>query len=166
MMRHAAALRYAIMLNSKGAASVTPAPPGGQVGSIENEFRVLDMELLAGDPDTVTEVAQHGTRFKLDFAQVSGSRAQRGMLCIMQCCAGAQQQMRSTARSALCKQHALEVGCVGCMGMLMGCLALKGLGLQSLCAHGCLAPGCTHAALVGQRLLLHPLGELRFNCSA
>lgn len=41
-----------------------------QVGAIENEFRVFSMELLAGEARTDTEVVQHGTRFRLDFAQV------------------------------------------------------------------------------------------------
>jgi tRNA G37 N-methylase Trm5 len=41
-----------------------------QVGSIENEFRVFNMELLAGEARTATEVVQHGMRFHLDFAQV------------------------------------------------------------------------------------------------
>ncbi len=43
-----------------------------QVGTIESEFRVFTMELLAGEPRTETEVVQHGQRFRLDFAQVSG----------------------------------------------------------------------------------------------
>ncbi|KAJ9506528.1 hypothetical protein QJQ45_005025 [Haematococcus lacustris] len=42
----------------------------GQVGAIDNEFRVFSMELLAGQPGTETEVVQHGMRFRLDFAQV------------------------------------------------------------------------------------------------
>jgi hypothetical protein len=41
-----------------------------QVGAIESEFRVFTMELLAGEPQTTTEVLQHGLRFHLDFAQV------------------------------------------------------------------------------------------------
>ena len=41
-----------------------------KVGSIGNEYRVFDMELLAGEGDTVTEVRQHGLRFRLDFARV------------------------------------------------------------------------------------------------
>jgi tRNA (guanine37-N1)-methyltransferase len=41
-----------------------------QVGSIENEFRVFQMEVLAGEPSFETEVKQHTARFRLDFSQV------------------------------------------------------------------------------------------------
>ncbi|KAL4854365.1 tRNA (guanine(37)-N1)-methyltransferase [Chlorella vulgaris] len=41
-----------------------------KVASIENEFRVFPMELLAGEDNMETEVRQHGARFKLDFKQV------------------------------------------------------------------------------------------------
>jgi len=41
-----------------------------KVGTITSEFRVFDMEVLAGDNETVTEVKQHGLRFKLDFRKV------------------------------------------------------------------------------------------------
>lgn len=41
-----------------------------KVGTITSEFRVFDMEVLAGDNQTVTEVKQHGMRFKLDFRKV------------------------------------------------------------------------------------------------
>lgn len=41
-----------------------------KVGAIQSEFRVFPMELLAGEHSTQAEVVQHGTRFKLDFAQV------------------------------------------------------------------------------------------------
>lgn len=41
-----------------------------KVGTITSEFRVFDMEVLAGDDETVTEVKQHGMRFKLDFRKV------------------------------------------------------------------------------------------------
>jgi tRNA (guanine37-N1)-methyltransferase len=44
------------------------------VASIENEFRVFPMELLAGEDNMETEVRQHGARFKLDFKQVRGGR--------------------------------------------------------------------------------------------
>jgi tRNA G37 N-methylase Trm5 len=47
--------------------------PSLQVASIQNEFRVFPMELLAGEAGTETEVRQHGTRFKLDFSKVSPS---------------------------------------------------------------------------------------------
>lgn len=41
-----------------------------KIGSIENEWRVFTMELLAGKDLTVTEVKQHGARFSLDFRKV------------------------------------------------------------------------------------------------
>ncbi|PSC73269.1 tRNA (guanine(37)-N1)-methyltransferase 1 [Micractinium conductrix] len=41
-----------------------------KVATIENEFRVFPMELLAGAEGTETEVRQHGARFRLDFAKV------------------------------------------------------------------------------------------------
>lgn len=41
-----------------------------QVGSIENEFRVFKMEVLAGDPSLEAEVKQHGAIFCLNFGQV------------------------------------------------------------------------------------------------
>ena len=48
-----------------------------KVGSIENEYRVFAMEVVAGaQGDTVAEVSQHGCRFRLDFAQ---ARARAGL---------------------------------------------------------------------------------------
>ena len=44
---------------------------GLQLGSIENEFRVFQMEVLAGEPNLETEVKQHRARFSLDFSKVS-----------------------------------------------------------------------------------------------
>ncbi len=41
-----------------------------QVGTIENEYRVFAMEVLAGQSNLITEVKQHGARFKLDFSKV------------------------------------------------------------------------------------------------
>jgi len=41
-----------------------------KVGTITSEYRVFDMELLAGEDRTETVVKQHGLRFKLDFRQV------------------------------------------------------------------------------------------------
>ncbi|PNW71749.1 hypothetical protein CHLRE_16g672041v5 [Chlamydomonas reinhardtii] len=41
-----------------------------KVGSIENEFRVFNMEVIGGEQRLETEVTQHGARFKLDFSQV------------------------------------------------------------------------------------------------
>merc|ERR1711903_73472 len=41
-----------------------------KVGSIENEFRVLPMEVLAGEEGMETEVRQHGLRFRMDFSKV------------------------------------------------------------------------------------------------
>lgn len=47
------------------------------MGSIENKFRVFQMEVLAGEDSTETEVRQHGARFRLDFRKV---RSPLGML--------------------------------------------------------------------------------------
>ncbi|KAF6261234.1 Met-10+ like-protein-domain-containing protein [Scenedesmus sp. NREL 46B-D3] len=41
-----------------------------KLGSIENEYRVFDMEVIAGDQAFETEVSQHGVRFRLDFSKV------------------------------------------------------------------------------------------------
>lgn len=41
-----------------------------KIGSIENEWRVFSMELLAGKDDMIAEVRQHGARFRLDFKKV------------------------------------------------------------------------------------------------
>lgn len=41
-----------------------------QVGTIENEYRVFKMEVLAGEPDLVTEVKQHTARFRLNYGEV------------------------------------------------------------------------------------------------
>uniref|UniRef100_A0A1D1ZW67 tRNA (guanine(37)-N1)-methyltransferase n=1 Tax=Auxenochlorella protothecoides TaxID=3075 RepID=A0A1D1ZW67_AUXPR len=41
-----------------------------KLGSIDNEYRVFDMEVIAGEEDTVTEVQQQGHRFQLDFRKV------------------------------------------------------------------------------------------------
>jgi len=41
-----------------------------KTGAIENEWRVLPMEVIAGEDQTVTEVKQHNARFKLDYATV------------------------------------------------------------------------------------------------
>lgn len=43
---------------------------GLQLGNIENEFRVFQMEVLAGEPSLETEVKQHKARFSLDFSKV------------------------------------------------------------------------------------------------
>ena len=44
---------------------------GLQLGNIENEYRVFQMEVLAGEPNLETEVKQHRARFSLDFSKVS-----------------------------------------------------------------------------------------------
>ena len=49
-----------------------PPPPNMQVGQIDNEYRVFNMEVLAGEPSFETEVLQHGIRFRLDFSKVCG----------------------------------------------------------------------------------------------
>ncbi|KXZ45893.1 hypothetical protein GPECTOR_49g477 [Gonium pectorale] len=41
-----------------------------KLGSIENEYRVFDMEVIAGEPRLETEVTQHGSKFRLDFSKV------------------------------------------------------------------------------------------------
>ena len=41
-----------------------------KIGEITNEFRVFDMELLAGDPNLTTQVTHINSRLKLDFRQV------------------------------------------------------------------------------------------------
>lgn len=40
------------------------------MGSIENEFRVFQMDVIAGDSNLVTEVKQHKARFRLDYGEV------------------------------------------------------------------------------------------------
>lgn len=42
-----------------------------QVGNIENEYRVFQMDVVAGQPLLETEVKQHSAKFKLDYSQVS-----------------------------------------------------------------------------------------------
>ena len=42
------------------------------MGTIENEYRVFQMEVLAGPPCLDTEVFQHGARFRLNFGEVRG----------------------------------------------------------------------------------------------
>ena len=41
-----------------------------KLGTIENEYRVFEMEILAGERNMETEVRQHGCRFKLDYSKV------------------------------------------------------------------------------------------------
>lgn len=41
-----------------------------KVGTITNDYRVFQMEVVAGEPQTETEVVQHKARFKLDFSKV------------------------------------------------------------------------------------------------
>ena len=40
-----------------------------QVGNIENEYRVFQMDVIAGKHDLETEVKQHTARFKLDYSK-------------------------------------------------------------------------------------------------
>lgn len=42
-----------------------------QVGNIKNEYRVFQMDVVAGQPILETEVKQHSAKFKLDYSQVS-----------------------------------------------------------------------------------------------
>ena len=41
-----------------------------KLGTIESEYRVFDMEVIAGRECLETEVVQHGQRFRLDFSKV------------------------------------------------------------------------------------------------
>lgn len=41
-----------------------------KTAQIEHQFRFFGMELLAGEPDFVTEASEQGCRFRLDFARV------------------------------------------------------------------------------------------------
>ena len=41
-----------------------------KVGAIENEFRVFNMEIIAGEASFITEVRQRGLRFRLDYSAV------------------------------------------------------------------------------------------------
>ena len=41
-----------------------------KIGTISNEFRVFDMEVIAGDDDTECELRQNGCRFRFDFRQI------------------------------------------------------------------------------------------------
>ena len=41
-----------------------------QISSIDNEFRVFQMEVIAGEPNLEAEVKQHGATFCLDFSRV------------------------------------------------------------------------------------------------
>ena len=41
-----------------------------QVGTIRNEYRVFDMEVVAGEPTLEAEVMQHRAKFRLDFSKV------------------------------------------------------------------------------------------------
>lgn len=41
-----------------------------KVGFVDNEFRVLPMELLAGDSDTLVTVLESGCQFQFDFKDV------------------------------------------------------------------------------------------------
>jgi tRNA G37 N-methylase Trm5 len=41
-----------------------------QVANIENEFRVSDLEVVAGSAELETEVRQYNTRFRLNYSEV------------------------------------------------------------------------------------------------
>lgn len=49
-----------------------------QVGNIKNEYRVFDMEVLAGENNLLTEVMQYKARFQLDFSKVHYPRTDHG----------------------------------------------------------------------------------------
>ncbi len=40
------------------------------MGTIKNEYRVFDMEVVAGEPTLEAEVMQHKAKFRLDFSKV------------------------------------------------------------------------------------------------
>lgn len=44
------------------------------MGNIENEYRVFQMDVVAGESVVETEVKQHNARFKLDYSQVKCSK--------------------------------------------------------------------------------------------
>ncbi len=53
-----------------------------QVGNIENEYRVFQMDVIAGKPVLETEVKQHSARFKLDYSQVQCATRQPCQACL------------------------------------------------------------------------------------
>ena len=54
----------------EGRLLVWPVIIVAQVGTIENQYRVFNMEVVAGTPTLLTEVKQHGALFRLDFSKV------------------------------------------------------------------------------------------------
>lgn len=38
--------------------------------AISSKFRIFDMELLAGEPNYLTEVNEKGIKYKIDFSKV------------------------------------------------------------------------------------------------
>ena len=66
------------VVNKVNLTAVRYAPPSvaadvflwRQVGNIENEFRVFQMDVIAGEQALETEVKQHSAKFKLDYSQV------------------------------------------------------------------------------------------------
>lgn len=44
-----------------------------QVGILENEYRVLPLEVIAGENRLEATVNQHKARFKLNYAEVNSS---------------------------------------------------------------------------------------------
>lgn len=47
------------------------------MGNIKNEYRVFDMEVLAGERNFLTEVMQYKARFQLDFSKVGRATPRR-----------------------------------------------------------------------------------------
>ncbi|KAF7635622.1 tRNA (guanine(37)-N1)-methyltransferase [Meloidogyne graminicola] len=41
-----------------------------KLDTLTNDYRIMDVELLAGDSDYKTEVVEHGIRYKLDYSKV------------------------------------------------------------------------------------------------
>jgi len=57
-----------------------------QVGNIENEYRVFQMDVIAGKPVLETEVKQHNARFKLDYSQVQCATSKPRRACYSLSC--------------------------------------------------------------------------------
>jgi len=41
-----------------------------KLDSLTHDYRIMDVELLAGDADYATEVTENGIRYKLDYSKV------------------------------------------------------------------------------------------------
>jgi tRNA G37 N-methylase Trm5 len=76
-----------------------------QLGSIENEYRVFDMEVIAGEQAFETEVSQHGVRFRLDFSKVRCLMSSTPAACfVCNSCKTQLEQVECMSR-ALCLEY-------------------------------------------------------------